>query len=329
MTTSRFYAARTAHQQHVKRLLSRPDVNAVSVGLRAVGGIDTEEPCVTAWVDRKLPIGQLSADRLLPSQLPVGAASVRLDVRESARLVAPAGSAPAAVVPGDSIPDPTRAQLRPVQGGVSGASFRFPIGTLTCVVSDVNHPATQYLLSCNHVLANVNAGLVGDPIYQPASTDGGNVADTVGWLARWFPISFVPGQANLVDAALASVPAGWSLPDVVGIGPITGVRPSASLEPGEEVRKVGRSSGITSQTVVGVDSDVWVNYWTATGLMRALFTNQILTTACAAYGDSGSPMLDADNRIVGVLFSGTSQTTAFNHFDAIESMLNVRFAPSV
>jgi len=310
-------------------LLARPDVNAISVGLRAVGGIDTEEPCVTAWVDRKLPIDQLSPDRLLPTQLPVGAANARLDVWESARLIAPVGSAPATVGYADSIADPTRAQLRPVQGGVSGASFRFPTGTLTCAVSDVKNPAQQYLLSCNHVLANVNAGLVGDPIYQPASTDGGNIGDTVAWLARWFPISFVPGRANLVDAAIASVPAGWSLPDVVGLGPVAGVRPSASLQPGEVVRKAGRSSGITSQTVVGVDADVWVNYWTATGLTRALFTNQILTTACAAYGDSGSPLLDKDNRIVGMLFSGTPQTTAFNHFDVIETMLDVRFVSNV
>lgn len=330
MTTGRFDLARAARAQQVQSLLARSDVNAVSVGLRAVGGIETNEPCVTVWVDRKLPVEELSPARLLPTQLPVEATRVRLDVRETTRLVAPAGATPATVIPADSTPDdPTREPMRPVQGGVSGASFRFPIGTLTCVVSDAGDPAQQYLLSCNHVLAHVNAGLVGDPVYQPASTDGGNASDTVAWLARWFPISFIPGQTNLVDAALASVPAGWSLPDVVGVGPITGVRSAASLEPGEQVRKVGRSSGITVQSVVGIDADVWVSYWTATGLMSTLFTSQILTTACAAYGDSGSPLLDADNRIVGMLFSGTAQTTAFNHFDAIETMLEVKFVSSL
>jgi hypothetical protein len=178
-------------------------------------------------------------------------------------------------------------------------------------------------------MADVNAGLVGDPVYQPASIDGGTAADAVAWLARWFPIAFTPGETNLVDAALASVPAGWSLSDVAGIGPLAGVRASASLLPGEQVRKVGRTSGITEQSVVGVDADVWVTYKTAVGLKQALFTNQILTAPCAAYGDSGSPLVDAENRIVGMLFSGTTQATAFNQFDSIEAMLEVRFVPAL
>jgi len=323
MTISRFAAARATRAYHAPSLLTRADVNAVSVGLRSVGGVDTNEPCVTVWVDRKLPAAQLAPSRLLPAQLGSGAATIRLDVRESTRLAAPVAVASAHPAVGE-----TAERLRPVEGGASGASFRFPVGTLTCVVSDATQPATQFLLSCNHVLANVNAGVVGDPVLQPAFSDGGNAGDTVGWLARWMPISFVASRPNLVDAALARVPGGACLPDVVLAGPVTGVRSAASLEPGEEVRKVGRSSGLSTQSVVGSDADVWVTYRTAAGLMSALFYNQILTTACAEYGDSGSPLLDAENRIVGMLFSGTAQTTAFNRFDTIEAMLGVRFVPA-
>jgi hypothetical protein len=325
MTIDRFHAARAAHKRYARGLVARGDVNAVSVGLRSVGGADTDEPCVTAWVDRKLPAGALSAARLLPTKLPIAAGETRLDVRESTRLVAPAGAAPSVIGGGRSTVAATRERLRPIQGGVSGASFRFPIGTLTCVVADAIDPGQQFLLSCNHVLADVNAGSVGDPVLQPAFSDGGNAGDTVAWLARWMPLSFVSGGANYVDAAVALVPAGTCLPDVVGAGRVAGVRSAASLEPGEAVRKVGRTSGMTNETVLGTDADVWVTYRTASGLRQALFTQQILTTACAAYGDSGSPLLDADNRIVGMLFSGTAQTTAFNPFAAIETMLGVRY----
>ncbi len=320
---SRFEVVRAARRQHAPSLLSRADVNAVSVGLRSVAGVETDEPCVTVWVDRKVPDTELSAAQLLPRDLAVAGTRATVDVRESLSLVAPAGTATGTAATGAAM---QRERLRPVQGGASGASVRFPVGTLTGVVSDAAYPEQRYLLSCNHVLADVNAGLAGDAVLQPSYSDGGTVADAVASLVRWIPISFAVGQSNVVDAALAACPAGTCLPDVVGVGAIAGVRAAATLEPGEQVVKSGRSSGVSVESVLGTDADVWVTYWTATGLMRTLFREQILTTACAAYGDSGSPLLDMENRIVGMLFSGTAQTTAFNHCEFIETMLGVRFA---
>ena len=40
---------------------------------------------------------------------------------------------------------------------------------------------------------------------------------------------------------------------------------------------------------MGIDADVWVTYFAAGRLMRTLYSDQILTTACSASGDSGAP----------------------------------------
>ena len=67
------------------------------------------------------------------------------------------------------------------------------------------------LLSNNHVLANVNAGAVGDGILQPGPDDGGTDPDgRIAVLEKWVEIDFAAGAANLVDCATA-----WCWPDRV------------------------------------------------------------------------------------------------------------------
>jgi hypothetical protein len=68
----RFHSAQLVRNYHAANPLGRRDVNAVSVGFRSVGGMETAEPCITAWVDRKLPKTQLSPDRILPRELGSG-----------------------------------------------------------------------------------------------------------------------------------------------------------------------------------------------------------------------------------------------------------------
>src|SRR5439155_1366058 len=127
------------------------------------------------------------------------------------------------------------------------------------------------ILSNNHVLANQNAGRVGDPILQPGPADGGRLQDTIARLVDFVPIQFkerepgpiarflarlfgpllraagwglkrLPsGQSNLVDAAIAEPIETWLVaPDILGIGRVRGTK-----EPdiGMRVRKSGRTTG--------------------------------------------------------------------------------------
>jgi len=56
----------------------------------------------------------------------------------------------------------------------------------------------------------------------------------------------------------------------------------------------------------------------------ARFARQILTTRMSAGGDSGSLVLDLNERAVGLLFAGSPSVTVLNNILFVQSLLRVR-----
>jgi hypothetical protein len=314
--------------EHGADLIARRDVLAVAMGHKQVGGVDTGEESVSVWVRQKLPESDLARSELLPRTLRTGSgAEAVTDVVETTTITGP----PPAVVPGvtPSVPIPglsveeLRSYARPVLGGMSGANWRFGIGTISVTATDVGYPGVTFALSCNHVLAGLNQFALGDPMLQPAPADGGRWPLAAGGqLARYVPMRF-DGQPNQVDAAVAYLPGGAPRGVVTWLGSVPSVRARAGLTPGEAVQKVGRSTGLTSARILGVDALVWVNYQ-LTGLGgRALLSDQILTTPCAAYGDSGSLLVDGERRGIGVLDAGSTMCTVFSSLELVQQELGI------
>lgn len=113
---------------------------------------------------------------------------------------------------------------------------------------------------------------------------------------------FVPltiSGTNVVDAALGK-PLKEDLvdPEILGIGLPTGWNLPA---PGTTVRKSGRTTGVNWGTIIVTGATVRVGY---PELGTLTFTNQVITTAMAKGGDSGSLILDLANRGVALLFTG-------------------------
>jgi len=98
----------------------------------------------------------------------------------------------------------------------------------------------------------------------------------------------------------------------------------ASIEPGERVRKVGRTTGLTTG-VVSCIGTVRANYRPlGFGETPTLFVNQILAEISCGYGDSGSLLVDSENRAAGLLFGGSRDgKTWFNPFDVVCAMLDI------
>jgi hypothetical protein len=320
-------AARRAVAVHGPALVLGRDVTAVAVGTKVVAGRDTGVGCVTVWVRRKLAVPELAPGELLPAVLAVDTGGeVPLDVLESGTITGPP---PLAVeTPGPEVVA-LRQPCRPVQGGVSAANWRFDLGTLTVTATDSLDPAVGFALSCNHVLAGLNRFPLGDPVLQPAPIDGGTwPAAAVGQLARFYPMQF-DGTPNPVDAAVAYLPGGVGTAAVLGLGTVPAVRAAAGLTIGEPVCKVGRSTGLTDARIVGLDALVWADY-RMTGLGgRALLSHQILTTPCAGYGDSGSLLLDADLRGIGILCAGSTLTTVFSGLEMVQTELDIVVATTL
>lgn len=230
---------------------------------------------------------------------------------------------------------PHRMRLRPAPGGISVGHRLITAGTLGCLVRGRSAPRINRLmvLSNNHVLANTNAGPLGESILQPGSFDGGkHPADQIAVLERFVPINFAAGSTNIVDCA-----TGWAWPDrvrrelmYVSGGIIryyrVGATPVAAVL-GMAVGKSGRTTQLTNGRVTAVGVTINVNFG---GGRVARFTNQIAVRSpsgdFSAGGDSGSLIWtwDARRAPVALLFAGGGGTTFGNPIASVLARLDVQ-----
>jgi hypothetical protein len=175
-------------------------------------------------------------------------------------------------------------------------------GTIGCVVV---RGGNQYFLSNNHVFARENAASTGERIDAPGRYDGKpkcSQTPQIGTLADYVTIRF-GGQSNVVDCAIAAPVSGLSFTcaEAGGYTPTSNVvSPSVGLA----VKKTGRTSGLTHDTIQAVNVTINVGYTAGV----ATFTQQIMTSGqFIRSGDSGSLMVtESGNDPVGLCFAGGS-----------------------
>ena len=314
-----------------KQLLKRAHVVATGIGYKQTGGIKTDTLCIVCSVKEKVPASQLSGQDLVPETVD----STPTDVVQT-------GVIRALQAPTD--------RFRPAPGGVSIGHVAITAGTLGCWV---RKNGQKVILSNNHVLANSNDAEIGDAILQPGPFDGGSFPqDHIANLARFVPISFqgepsqcqfanavisvfnlgcrvigsntrykatqIQAEDNLVDAAIAAPLNAADVKDeIINIGPIQG---TVQGELGMTVKKSGRTTGFTTGEIQQVDVTANVQYGAG---QIAVFTDQLLAGAMSQGGDSGSAVLDENNRLTGLLFAGSDTTTIINRIENVFSALGV------
>lgn len=298
-------------REHETVLFRKRNVVGVGIAKKVTGGRATDEPCVVVLVEKKLPKSQLRPGDLVPEIIE----SMKTDVVETGRILALQART---------------GRFRPAPGGVSIGHYQITAGTLGVVA---RRGGVRMILSNNHVLANANAGRVGDPILQPGPYDGGTDADRIATLDTFVPIVFdgfwdwflsLFGLArpvrNVVDAALGKPLSDADVSDeILEIGTVSGTAPG-TLD--LTVRKSGRTTGLTEGQITAVAATVRVFY----GLTRsARFRDQLVASALSQGGDSGSLVVDAGNHAVGLLFAGSSNTTILNPIAEVERLLGVTF----
>lgn len=187
-------------------------------------------------------------------------------------------------------------------GSSTGASTVCSAGTLGAIVTD---GIRNYWLSNWHVLAD-NSPLVGELVVSPGRVDVAcGTSTTVGTLSRWTPVKF-DGTSNHVDCAIARIATGTSASPIEAAG--TGsFLPSATTKAatiGLAVKKVGRTTGLTTGKVMGVNATLTVTY---TGYGNARFNGVILFSPMCKAGDSGSLICtQSGNNPVALLFAASS-----------------------
>jgi hypothetical protein len=319
-------------------LLGRANVVATGVGYKITNGEKTPTLSVICSVANKVKATDLSPKDRVPETMD----GIPTDVIQTGRFRVFA-------VRTD--------RVRPAPGGVSIGHRDITAGTLGCLV---NKNGVIHILSNNHVLANSNSASPGDAILQPGPHDGGKYPDDhIANLIDFVAISFSSGgggggdtpsgcslangvanvlngiasmmgsdarlkaistQAtdNLVDAAIAR-PLNDSdvSEEILEIGTIAG---TASGELDMAVKKSGRTTEFTTGVIEQVDVTVDVEYGTG---RTARFTDQLVAGPMSQGGDSGSAVLDTNNRLIGLLFAGSDQNTIINRIENVFSALDI------
>jgi hypothetical protein len=207
---------------------------------------------------------------------------------------------------------------RPIVGGVSIAPFGANYtGTLGCFLLD-SQTGDVLALSNNHVIAGTNLYASNTAVCQPGAEGSPTLnSDVFSVVATVIPLSFDMLSPNDVDAATARV-TDQSVIQIGGGGQfgITNYAPKAiaTLRPGSRVTKSGRTTGVTTGTVVSIVQNVQVDYG-ASAPQIATFREslQIAGDNGAPFslpGDSGSLVVDLNTGGPGaLLFAGDGVNT--------------------
>lgn len=264
------------------------------------------------------------------NKVPKNLDGINVQCVATGKIEALAPAASAAPVASQTGPYSRTGSNRPVFGGISVGSSAYPgsAGTIGLVT------ARGQVLSCAHVLAmNSNGMLVNTAsTWQPGGYDGGNSAYKVGTLTKHTSIQFNNQRANnYADAAYATLSSGitYNANAVLNSGNIgmTTVRGTSTVHVGDTVSKSGRTTGVTTNTVVytNVTAQVWY-----TQKEYAIFKDQIVinnpNSAFCAAGDSGSAIYNTNGQFVGLLFAastGSNGITIANSAARVTSALGI------
>ncbi|NLA27462.1 MAG: hypothetical protein GX878_08730 [Firmicutes bacterium] len=336
------------------RLHKKPNVVGVGIGYREKEGRETDEKAIIVFVTQKVPSHRLGGGEIVPRSLQGESVDVIEigEVRLMGSDVSPSREEDEKAFTGNPL-----VRHRPAPGGVSIGHYKVTAGTLGCAVKD-SDKGERFILSNNHVLANSSSGqdgraAPGDPVLQPGPYDSGSLEeDTIARLECFIPLrptllkpncaaaryweslanriftALRPAyslclqrsnkEGNLVDAALARPLREEDLsPEIMLLGKIKG---TAEAYPGDRVVFSGRTSGVVRGSVIA--RDVSLNIIIEPG-KKLYFIDQLVTSAVSRPGDSGSLLLDEQNRAVGLLFAGSEKVSVCNRFQNVTSLLGI------
>lgn len=234
----------------------------------------------------------------------------------------------------------TAKQAPPIQLGTSGG-WRYDLANGYCcggtLGSLISVGGQKRILSNYHVFeadivsgGNSRVAATGDYIIQPGLIDVSCNAANAQNVATLVKTSSLPN--NNVDCSSATIISGMVDPygAILEIGTISSSTVAAALN--QNVKKSGRTTGLTRSYVNGLNASVSVAYdneCAGGSAFTKTFTGQILISngrrsSFLAGGDSGSLMVEditTNARAVGLLFAGSSTTAVANPINSVLSFL--------
>lgn len=202
------------------------------------------------------------------------------------------------------------------------------VGTLGCIVKD-NATKNPLLLSNAHVMAVTNDWHSGDYMCQPGRMDGGVAGtDRIGSLDRVV-------LSQHVDGAVCSLSGRTHDCSIIDIGDVKG---SASAALNAAVSKRGRTTLLTKGFVDSINATISLDYsYVDTGVswvngfgvhtlknLIGIRPDTSVNPKFSDHGDSGSVVIDANKKVIGLLFAGNTSGYAYiNPISYVISELNI------
>jgi hypothetical protein len=298
--------AMTIQMAHTPDLMARPGIVGTAVGVDEAGNV-----AVKVYLENEESMVDLPMELDGLSVVPV--VTGRIVARKGGGMGMGSGT------------NPRAPQTAPIKLGTSGG-WRYDLangyccsGTLGGLVE--NGSGTQFVLSNYHVLyadiVNGGNGRVaepGDPVIQPGLIDiGCNANNAINVATLVNGGGSLPG-AN-VDAGIAEVIPGQvdATGAILDIGTLSSATAGAYI--GQDLKKMGRTTGLSRGTVDGLNATVSIGYeneCAGGSAFSETFTGQIVVTNARCKfldgGDSGSLAVEdvtTDPRAVGLLYAGS------------------------
>ncbi|KEH99928.1 hypothetical protein IRP63_15840 (plasmid) [Clostridium botulinum] len=278
----------------------KPYVVGIARGYKIKNGFITNKKCIKVFVSKKVPLSNLYEYQVIPKFFKC----IETDVVES----------------GEFNATEFTGKVRPVIGGYSiGVSNIRGVGSVGCLVTDGRY---KYILSNNHILANINTVPIGTPIIQPGLDDGGKSStDIVALLSKYIPLKtegLITTPTNYTDCAIAKlINESIASPKIAIVG-----APEVPMIPiiNKEVKKVGRSTEMTTGRITDIDGTFHIRF----DSKKAFFEEQIVTTHMSEEGDSGSILLYENNYVVGLSMANGKSHSIFNDIGKVLKALKVK-----
>lgn len=285
-------------------------VQGLGIGDKLTHGEPTGELALRVYVEKKKPRAKVRNP--VPKVVVVPGAGERItDVIELGRVA----------------PELFTERVRPAMPGCGVGHTAVTVGTFGCLVRRKGDADGLYMLSNAHVLANDGIAVPGDGIVQPGPNDGGSAdGDSIARLTDFVPFEFTETSfPNLVDAAIAKVRRRTWVGSKLRIINLSPAGVSSTVRRGMHIKKVGRTTDYTTGVITDVHLRLALKYHRPSGSGRARvgFRDQVLCTRYSAAGDSGSVILNRNDKIVGLHFAGSESGSIFNRITHVIELLDI------
>jgi hypothetical protein len=334
-----------------EQLMAIPGVMHVSVGLKEKNGQVTDQLCIRVYVREKRDRKDVPAAELIPAEIN----DIPTDVNTVGQF--------------EFQIDNT--QYRPIKGGIqitnriigvnsAGTGTQMLRGTLGCIAID-NTDNAPVLLSNWHVLY-ANTGTDGDKVFQPAPISLPALTllqlpfhppddiDKIGVIRRGIIKNNVDGAIAAVDVSSCCHCCGIHFSNELN-GLSAAGRPARNTIVGDERAVSGMTVFKVGQSTLRTEGVVFDDNYPTFSISRDgtvyTFNGQIAiqnidhAMPFSDHGDSGSVVINLNNKIVGLVFaegrnvsvSGVQQpfVSLANHISDVFAALNIRiqYSPDV